>query len=330
MYQAAKFRASPDIQTRIAGASSARNAADMGRDTNNRPDADWNDRRIDAMRWVIRMKREANPELVDGLLQKSGDRPIVEHSRHDSFWGARPEGGKLVGQNILGRLWMELRQQIRDGDPRALASAWEDPISPKAAARETAAETADLKLPASLGLVTHHRRLLDAAQEGWLRPPEGQAFLLAGDGSVSEALPKDRNAIPVRLAFDPAKFPFPALRKELADAGAEAAAASPLAWRAPIPLFALARMEVASEEHKARLLGMARLLGANSGMSRYPPSKSPLPVAPSKRLQTGRPSPPWSLPASFPNVSMPSRAPWPWRQRLCPERRAGPKFSSMC
>ena len=256
LYQAAKFRGSPDIQALVAGASSARNAADMGRNTANKPDADWNDRRINAMRWIIRMKREANPKLLDGLLQKSGDRPIVEHSSRDSFWGARPKGGKLVGQNILGRLWMELRQQIRDGDPRALASAWEDPVSPKATVRETAAETADLKLPASLGLVTNHRRLLEAAQEGWLRPPEGKAFLLAGDASVSEALPKDRNAIPVRLTFDPAKFPFPTLRKELADA-AEADAAGPLTWRAPIPLFALARIEVGSEEHKARLPGMA-------------------------------------------------------------------------
>ena len=160
----------------------------MGRDTNNRPDADWNDRRVDAMRWVIRMKREANPELVDALLQKSGDRPIVEHSRHDSFWGARPEGGKLVGQNILGRLWMELRQQVRDGDPRALASAWEDPISPKAAARGPAVDEAGATVPASPGIVSR-RRFLEAAgndpAEGadtWQRIKSGYAALYRESG----------------------------------------------------------------------------------------------------------------------------------------------------
>ncbi len=137
LYQAAKFRESPEVQSRIARATSARDAANIGRHAENRPDADWNDRRINAMRWVIRMKREANPALIDAALQKTGDLPIVEHA--GTFWGTRPEGEKLVGQNILGRLWMELRQQIRAGDPRAKASAWEDPISSKAAVRETGA-----------------------------------------------------------------------------------------------------------------------------------------------------------------------------------------------
>ena len=135
LYQAAKFRQSPRVQARIAAAGAAKGAVALGRDKANTPDSDWNDRRIDAMRWVIRMKREANPELIDAALQQTGDRSIVEFSRNDSFWGARPQGDQLVGQNILGRLWMELRQHIRDGDPRALASAWDDPVSPKAVAR---------------------------------------------------------------------------------------------------------------------------------------------------------------------------------------------------
>ena len=131
LYQAAKFRQSPEVQTRIAGASTARDAAKLGRNRSNAPDADWMSRRVDAMRWAIRMKREANPALVDSTLQRTGDLPIVEYSGHDSFWGAKPKDATLFGQNILGRLWMELRQHIRDGDPRALASAWPDPLTPK-------------------------------------------------------------------------------------------------------------------------------------------------------------------------------------------------------
>ena len=134
LYQAAKFRLSPDVQQQIAQATLPRDAAKLGRDRANKPDADWMSRRTDAMRWVIRMKREANPELVDAALERTGDRPIVEYSGHDAFWGARPDGANLVGSNVLGRLWMELRQQIRDGDPRAQASAWDNPLTPAAVA----------------------------------------------------------------------------------------------------------------------------------------------------------------------------------------------------
>lgn len=134
LYQAAKFRLSPDVQQQIALAALPRDAAKLGRDRANTPDADWMSRRTDAMRWVIRMKREANPELVDAALERTGDRPIVEYSGHDAFWGARPDGANLVGSNVLGRLWMELRQQIRDGDPRARASAWDNPLTPAAVA----------------------------------------------------------------------------------------------------------------------------------------------------------------------------------------------------
>ncbi|MYE58242.1 MAG: DUF1768 domain-containing protein [Alphaproteobacteria bacterium] len=134
LYQAAKFRLSPDVQQQIALAALPRDAAKLGRDRANTPDADWISRRTDAMRWVIRMKREANPELVDSALERTGDRPIVEYSGHDAFWGARPDGVNLVGSNVLGRLWMELRKQIRDGDPRARASAWDNPLTPAAVA----------------------------------------------------------------------------------------------------------------------------------------------------------------------------------------------------
>ena len=143
LYQAAKFRESPELQNRIAQAASARDAANIGRHADNKPDADWNDRRIDAMRWVIRMKREANPALVDAALQRTGDLPIVEHAPAGAFWGTRPEGERLVGQNVLGRLWMELRQHVRDGDPRALASAWPDPLTPPAHAEQAGSPVPD-------------------------------------------------------------------------------------------------------------------------------------------------------------------------------------------
>ena len=96
LYQAAKFGAAPEVQRRIASAPTAREAAAIGRGETAGLDPRWNAQRVNVMRWVLRMKREANAADIDAAL----------------------------GANVLGRLWMELRQQLRDGDPAARAAAW--------------------------------------------------------------------------------------------------------------------------------------------------------------------------------------------------------------
>lgn len=51
------------------------------------------------------------------------DRPIVEQSRKDDYWGAKvidEVGETLVGQNILGRLLMELREVLKADANEAL------------------------------------------------------------------------------------------------------------------------------------------------------------------------------------------------------------------
>ena len=128
LYQAAKFAARPDVQQRIAAAPTAREAAAIGRTPGLGIDPDWNAQRVDVMRWVLRLKREANADQIDAVLAATGDRPIVEVSTRDPWWGARPVAGRYEGRNVLGRLWMELRQQVHDGDPAARSGAWLDRI----------------------------------------------------------------------------------------------------------------------------------------------------------------------------------------------------------
>ncbi len=124
LYQAAKFGAAPAVQRRIAGAPTAREAAAIGRGERAGLDPRWNEQRVNVMRWVLRMKREANAAAIDAALARSGERAIVEVSTRDPWWGARPDGDRYRGANVLGRLWMELRQQLRDGDPAARSAAW--------------------------------------------------------------------------------------------------------------------------------------------------------------------------------------------------------------
>ena len=80
------------------------------------------------MRWVLRMKREANWDEIDAPLAATGKRPIVEVSTRDPWWGARPVGDRHHGRNVLGRLWMELRQHTREGDAAAHPCAWPDRV----------------------------------------------------------------------------------------------------------------------------------------------------------------------------------------------------------
>ena len=56
-----------------------------------------------------------NWDKFSKLLLETGDLPIVEDSRKDDFWGAKPEDEEiLVGANVLGRLLMQLREQVKN------------------------------------------------------------------------------------------------------------------------------------------------------------------------------------------------------------------------
>ena len=129
VYQAAKFAARPDVQQRIAAAPTANQAAAIGRTPGLGIDPGWNAQRVDVMGWVLRMKRESN---VGRDRRGAGrDRRPAHPSRsptREPWWGARPISDRNEGRNVLGRLWMELRQQLRDADPAARSGAWLDRI----------------------------------------------------------------------------------------------------------------------------------------------------------------------------------------------------------
>lgn len=118
----------------------------------------------------------------------------------------------------------------------------------------------DRASPGWLGLVTSHRRLFDASQDGWLRPLSRSCFLLGHESFVSEEFPAGRSLVPVRLAFDVDKLPFPDARKDLDRCAAgsnDGKEPRVVHWRAPIPLYAVKKVEVLSTEQKTHLLAMA-------------------------------------------------------------------------
>jgi hypothetical protein len=69
------------------------------------------------MRWCLQVKLIQNWDKFSKLLLETGDLPIVEDSRKDDFWGAKPVNEEiLTGANVLGRLLMQVREQIKSGE----------------------------------------------------------------------------------------------------------------------------------------------------------------------------------------------------------------------
>lgn len=74
---------------------------------------DWDDVKVGIMRDILRLK-VAQHEYVRRKLLATGDRELVENSWRDDYWGWGPNRD---GQNMLGKLWMEVRAELRAGDP---------------------------------------------------------------------------------------------------------------------------------------------------------------------------------------------------------------------
>lgn len=114
LYQACRFPDDPDVQRTIIDQPSPMTAKMKSKKYRLRTREDWDEVRVNVMRWCLRAKLSQNWKRFGAVLEKTEERPIVEESTKDDFWGAKPqEGGFLVGMNVLGRLLMELRQQYR-------------------------------------------------------------------------------------------------------------------------------------------------------------------------------------------------------------------------
>lgn len=113
LYQACRFPDLPDVQAMILRERSPMAAKMKSKPVRSQSRADWEAVRVPVMRWCLQVKLAQHYGRFGGLLRETGDRPIVEESRRDAFWGARPCGDEdLVGVNALGRLLMELRLRL--------------------------------------------------------------------------------------------------------------------------------------------------------------------------------------------------------------------------
>lgn len=107
-FQAAGFKGvAPDVVEQIKQTPSAHEAQKIMQANVSKLRPDWDDEKQQVMKSILRCKIEQHPYVLKKLLQ-SGDREIIEDSWRDDEWGW---GQNKDGQNLLGQLWMELRDE---------------------------------------------------------------------------------------------------------------------------------------------------------------------------------------------------------------------------
>jgi ribA/ribD-fused uncharacterized protein len=108
-YQAAKFR-NVEIIAKIHRAPSAHDAKKIAHELGivEQVREDWKEIKVPVMRELIRCKADQHPFAMKKLLSTKGY-ILVEDSPEDSFWGRGPDWN---GENWLGKLWMEYRDEI--------------------------------------------------------------------------------------------------------------------------------------------------------------------------------------------------------------------------
>jgi len=115
LYQMAKFPHAPEIQREIMEAGGPKPGKTVAWAHGAHAREDWAmGASVEIMKYAIRMRLAQHRAAMLAEYEDTMSLPIVEISRRDSFWGAieQPDG-TYHGRNILGRLHMQLREELR-------------------------------------------------------------------------------------------------------------------------------------------------------------------------------------------------------------------------
>ncbi len=108
-FQAMKFLDDPERRVRIRAARNARDAKAIAWEESARVRGDWEAVRDEVMLVALRAKFTQHADLRDILLG-TGSETLVEHTTNDRYWA---DGGDGSGANMLGKLLMRVRDELR-------------------------------------------------------------------------------------------------------------------------------------------------------------------------------------------------------------------------
>ncbi|NBV35845.1 MAG: DUF1768 domain-containing protein [Bacteroidetes bacterium] len=88
--------------------------------------AEFEVKKIESMKRVLQLKAEQHPEFLDALLATGNEQIVESTGNRDPYWGVidTPSGQK--GRNVLGKLLMQIRDEIRTNQQSAPAA----PVAP--------------------------------------------------------------------------------------------------------------------------------------------------------------------------------------------------------
>jgi len=112
-FQAAKFfDTDPDWAKQVAKADWPSAAKKLGKDRKHKIKDNWDKKwALFHMKKVLIAKAQQHKIIYDQLMA-TGDAKIVERADWDAIWG---DGPNRDGKNQLGKLWMEVREEFREG-----------------------------------------------------------------------------------------------------------------------------------------------------------------------------------------------------------------------
>ena len=108
-YQASKFD-NPEIIQKILSCKTAREAASVGRDRNNKRIDHFKDIKLDKMYQAVYEKFQQNPDIRKKLIE-TGDEEIREMTDQESYWGVGPQ---LDGENHMDEILMRVREELKN------------------------------------------------------------------------------------------------------------------------------------------------------------------------------------------------------------------------
>lgn len=108
-FQAQKFAGTPHEED-VRLAKTPMQAANLGRSRKKPLRSDWESVKDNVMREAVRAKFTQHDDLR-AILLATGDARIVEHTSNDDYWG---DGGDGSGMNMLGKILMEIRAELRE------------------------------------------------------------------------------------------------------------------------------------------------------------------------------------------------------------------------
>lgn len=110
-YHWAKFPTDALMMATIRCAASAHLAYELGQRWKEYRREDWDDMKVGIMNDILCAKVQQH-HYVRRKLLATGERTLIENSWRDDFWGWGPN---QKGRNVLGRLWMQIREDLRKG-----------------------------------------------------------------------------------------------------------------------------------------------------------------------------------------------------------------------